>query len=225
VGDSPFHLFHGCPWPRRKGRPTPVHRSGFGRQGFSCIREGWAGIPQCQRGRYPGPVEGNGPKGRGRCGNRPQSSGSCLYVLSLPSGLSVTDALGWYRRRAAVLEVEPNYLIPLQIIPNDPGFPQQWALNNTGQTGGVEDADIDGAETWALSGALQGWLSPLLTRALITPIRTWISSSRDCRCLGRWRGRGLLCGHCDLGPCREFFEGRWGHPHRSGFLGLRFSRG
>lgn len=34
-------------------------------------------------------------------------------------------------------------------IPNDPGFSQLWRLNNTGQTGGVPDADIDALEAWS----------------------------------------------------------------------------
>lgn len=34
------------------------------------------------------------------------------------------------------------------IFPNDPRFNEQWALNNTGQSGGVADADIDAPEAW-----------------------------------------------------------------------------
>jgi subtilisin family serine protease len=33
-------------------------------------------------------------------------------------------------------------------MPNDPLFEQQWALHNTGQTGGLDDADIDIIEAW-----------------------------------------------------------------------------
>ena len=33
-------------------------------------------------------------------------------------------------------------------LPNDPLFPGQYGLNNTGQTGGTPDADIDAAEAW-----------------------------------------------------------------------------
>ncbi|MEZ4775852.1 MAG: GEVED domain-containing protein [Bacteroidia bacterium] len=39
----------------------------------------------------------------------------------------------------------------LTTIPTDPGFPNQWALNNTGQFGGVPDADIDATEAWDLA--------------------------------------------------------------------------
>jgi thermitase len=36
--------------------------------------------------------------------------------------------------------------------PNDPGFPQLYGLNNTGQTGGTADADIDAPEGWDVAG-------------------------------------------------------------------------
>ncbi len=35
-------------------------------------------------------------------------------------------------------------------FPNDPKFNRQWALHNTGQTGGTPDADIDAPEAWDL---------------------------------------------------------------------------
>lgn len=33
-------------------------------------------------------------------------------------------------------------------FPNDPSFSNQWALHNTGQTGGTTDADMDAPEAW-----------------------------------------------------------------------------
>jgi hypothetical protein len=36
----------------------------------------------------------------------------------------------------------------LSNFPNDPRFNEQWALHNTGQTGGLPDADIDAPEAW-----------------------------------------------------------------------------
>jgi subtilisin family serine protease len=38
--------------------------------------------------------------------------------------------------------------ISIQQTPSDPEFNQLWGLNNTGQTGGTSDADIDAAEAW-----------------------------------------------------------------------------
>jgi subtilisin family serine protease len=44
---------------------------------------------------------------------------------------------------------EPNCITGyLPIIPNDERFPNQWALNNSGQYGGTPDADIDAPEVW-----------------------------------------------------------------------------
>ena len=36
-------------------------------------------------------------------------------------------------------------------MPNDPSFPRLYGLNNTGQTGGTADADIDAPEAWDVS--------------------------------------------------------------------------
>ncbi|MFH1373091.1 MAG: S8 family serine peptidase, partial [bacterium] len=36
-------------------------------------------------------------------------------------------------------------------IPNDPSFSSQWNMHNTGQTGGIPDADIDGPEAWDIT--------------------------------------------------------------------------
>ncbi|NIP42150.1 MAG: hypothetical protein GWN61_07415, partial [candidate division Zixibacteria bacterium] len=35
-------------------------------------------------------------------------------------------------------------------LPQDPYFSEQWHLHNTGQNGGLEDADIDMPESWDL---------------------------------------------------------------------------
>lgn len=37
------------------------------------------------------------------------------------------------------------------LTPNDTRFSEQWSMNNTGQTGGTPDADIDAPEAWNLT--------------------------------------------------------------------------
>ena len=40
-------------------------------------------------------------------------------------------------------DAEPNYIVKALKTPNDLRFNELWAMNNTGQTGGTSDADID----------------------------------------------------------------------------------
>ncbi|KAB2948343.1 MAG: cell surface protein [Candidatus Methanoperedens nitroreducens] len=46
---------------------------------------------------------------------------------------------------------EPNYIVKALKTPNDPRFNKLWAMNNTGQTGGIPDADIDALQAWDIS--------------------------------------------------------------------------
>jgi len=73
---------------------------------------------------------------------------SGLTLVKLPEGTSVSDAINKFMQSSGVLYAEPNYKIRALVIPNDPQFTNQWALNNVGQTGGLEDADIDAPEAW-----------------------------------------------------------------------------
>jgi subtilisin family serine protease len=63
------------------------------------------------------------------------------------------DPLETANRLAAsdlVLWAEPNFVqqYSLEATPNDPSYPSQWHLNNTGQGGGTPDADVDAPEAW-----------------------------------------------------------------------------
>jgi subtilisin family serine protease len=81
-----------------------------------------------------------------------------LDVAPGRSALAVERAL---ERADGVLYAEPNFRRRVFLRPNDPLFPQLWAMENTGQiirppgvfpTAGVPDADMDAAEAWDLAG-------------------------------------------------------------------------
>jgi subtilisin family serine protease len=88
--------------------------------------------------------------------------GTGVDVVRLPPGLTVSEALAAYRTDPLVETAEPNLLRKLlQVVPNDPGFPDQWGLLNTGQAhsiadpnppgqtaAGTPDADSDVADAW-----------------------------------------------------------------------------
>jgi Subtilase family/Fervidolysin N-terminal prodomain/Putative Ig domain len=50
---------------------------------------------------------------------------------------------------------EPNHIVRTMATPDDPRFSELWGLNNTGQTGGTPDADIDAPEAWDLTTGSQ----------------------------------------------------------------------
>jgi subtilisin family serine protease/Ca2+-binding RTX toxin-like protein len=70
------------------------------------------------------------------------------------SEISVESALAKYSTSSLFEYIEPDYIVtagaltPKSTIPNDPSFTQLWGLNNTGQSGGTVDADIDAPEAW-----------------------------------------------------------------------------
>ncbi len=71
-----------------------------------------------------------------------------LYHVKLADDVPVGQAIKTYRRFAEVVYAEPNYVVEALATPNDPRFGELWGLNNTGQTGGLSDADVDAPEAW-----------------------------------------------------------------------------
>jgi subtilisin family serine protease len=80
------------------------------------------------------------------------SSVPSLDHVRLPAGVTVERAIAEYRKQPGVLYAEPNYIYQAsQLTPNDPQFPLQWNLRNTGQSGGLAGADIHAAQAWSLT--------------------------------------------------------------------------
>ena len=74
-----------------------------------------------------------------------------LERVKFPSGVSLEHAIASYREDSNVLYVEPNYRAKVLSVPNDPGFPYQWNLQNTGQYGGTPGADIGAVRAWDIT--------------------------------------------------------------------------
>jgi subtilisin family serine protease len=89
-----------------------------------------------------------------------------IDIWEISSG-KVEETISAYKGDPRFEYIEPDYIITLEDVektsstqedlatitpqtttPNDPGYPQLWGLNNTGQTGGTPDADIDAPEAW-----------------------------------------------------------------------------
>ena len=75
------------------------------------------------------------------------------FVLSL-AGTGAEDMLAEVNRRAAdprVAWAEPNFLGQVVKQSADPYYAYQWHLNNTGQSGGKANADINAPEAWQVT--------------------------------------------------------------------------
>ncbi|HOC25317.1 MAG TPA: hypothetical protein PKJ13_08400, partial [bacterium] len=72
-----------------------------------------------------------------------------MHRLKLTGGMGVEEAVAHLRAQDQVELAEPNYRIRAFATPNDPSFSKLWGLSNTGQTGGLADADIDAPEAWS----------------------------------------------------------------------------
>jgi len=69
----------------------------------------------------------------------------------LGPGVSVEQAIERFRNHPLVRFIEPNYVLSIDVVPNDPRLGELWGLINTGQTGGTPDADIDADMAWNVS--------------------------------------------------------------------------
>jgi len=76
-----------------------------------------------------------------------------LYAVRLPTGADRDSAIRRLRELFQVIYAEKNAVPILRQTPpcNDDSFPKQWNLDNTEQSGGKLDADIDAPEAWELS--------------------------------------------------------------------------
>ena len=74
-----------------------------------------------------------------------------LQIVRASENQTIEELLQLYRQDPAVKFAEPNYQLQILVEPNDPDYPRLWSLNNTGQTGGTNDADINAPQAWDLS--------------------------------------------------------------------------
>ncbi|MCB9508558.1 MAG: S8 family serine peptidase [Deferribacteres bacterium] len=77
------------------------------------------------------------------------------------NGQTTEQAIAALKAQPAIEYVEPDYIVRVgtpvkqsqasRVIPNDVQFGNLWGLDNNGQNGGADDADIDAPEAWAIT--------------------------------------------------------------------------
>ena len=72
-------------------------------------------------------------------------------VLMRTHEATVAEVVTWLEGAATISTYQPNFILQIQAVPDDPLYGNLWGLENVGQGGGVIDADIDAASAWDLS--------------------------------------------------------------------------
>lgn len=77
------------------------------------------------------------------------------FTADAPTTLRVLSTV---RRLSSVAVAQVNHIIAPRTVPNDPLYPSQWQYDNTGQSGGLPNADLDADSAWSIT---TGGLTPL----------------------------------------------------------------
>lgn len=73
-------------------------------------------------------------------------------LVEAENGTTIDDQYAKELLASGAIEyIEPNYIVSIDSTPNDTRFSELWGMNNTGQTGGTANIDIDAPEAWNLS--------------------------------------------------------------------------
>ncbi|MBV6457752.1 MAG: hypothetical protein HONBIEJF_00871 [Fimbriimonadaceae bacterium] len=73
---------------------------------------------------------------------------SRTYIVSVPKGTDTVKMAADINKLDGVELAEIDGIGGVALVPNDATISNCWGLNNTGQTGGTVDADIDAYEAW-----------------------------------------------------------------------------
>ena len=68
--------------------------------------------------------------------------------LLIAPGVSADGINAWAGRTHTIVSIEPDRALSTLAIPNDASFGTLWGLNNSGQSPGVSNSDINAPEAW-----------------------------------------------------------------------------
>ena len=128
-------------------------------------------------------------RGKGTFKKRIIHEHGALEVIELPHGVSLDAALAEYQASADVEFAEPDRILSIHATPNDPRYADgsQWALNNTGQRGGMDDADMDAPEAWEFQSSA--------SNIVVAVIDSGVRYTHEDLAANMWRNPGEIPGN------------------------------
>lgn len=89
----------------------------------------------------------------GPVNTRRRTFATTLHELNFPEGVDLDRIISALERNPNVRFAARNAIVELsgELIPNDPDFPMQWNMRNTGQSGGLPDADVNATDAWQVA--------------------------------------------------------------------------
>ena len=108
------------------------------------------------------------------------------HAVISAAGYSLGDLQSWAGGVGEVVAIEPNFVQSFQALPGDSSFSRLWGLNNTGQTGGSADSDIDAPEAWNITTGSSD--------VVIAIIDTGIDYRHNDLAANMWRNSGEIAG-------------------------------
>jgi len=111
------------------------------------------------------------------------------HRIKVAPGRPLKDAVEACRTSPDVLFAEPNYRVHAlqgRRLPNDPRVGELWGMDNTGQTGGTADADIDAPEAWDMLAT---------STVVVAVIDTGVDASHPDLAANIWTNAGEVAGN------------------------------
>jgi subtilisin family serine protease/subtilisin-like proprotein convertase family protein len=115
-----------------------------------------------------------------------RSLGLGSFAITLTPEVSVSTAASYYAGLPDVIASGPDYIIAIERTPNDPSFGSLYGLNNTGQSGGTADADIDGPEAWDIQTGNRS--------TIVAVVDTGVDYNHPDLAANMWRNAGETAG-------------------------------
>lgn len=135
---------------------------------------------------------------------------------------TVMSAIATLESAPRVRYAEPDFVVEPSAVPNDPSFPLQWSLRNTGQvvngTGGKAGADVDATAAWDVTTGNRSVVIAEVDSGIDythpdLAANIWSNPGGVGGCAAGTHGYNTVAGNCD--PMDDFGHGT----HVAGIMG------